>query len=400
MSGRNGGMRRRHLDPGEGCDDGGNASCDGCSASCQPEGCGNGRVECDEQCDAGPTNGTAGGGCDAQCQLVPLPGGLLLFPGGSGRLACLAEWRIKNPAGADEDGTPSRTQLCTDGDPACDQDRATDGKCVYETAACTLVTDPRVPGCTPAQIASVALNQPKPLGATDPVDIANATALRDAMGGLGITVRSGSTVVVPGAPSDVRDRCTSTVGVTVPHDPGRLGTRVLNMGARDGIGGRMRENRITLVCLPNTAVCGNGSLEVGEQCDDGNRTSCDGCAAACRTERCGDGIAECGEQCDDGPGNGTQGGQCTATCTEVVPALRIPGGGSRRTDCLLESAMRLATPALGRDDIPSKTQACVDNDPGCDFDPAPDSARCTSGCVSVARTSGSRVSPTRSPASS
>ena len=135
----------------------------------------------------------------------------------------------------------------------------------------------------------------------------------------------------------------------------------------------MRENRITLVCLPNTAVCGNGSLEVGEQCDDGNRTSCDGCAATCRTERCGDGVAECGEQCDDGPGNGTQGGQCTATCTEVVPALRIPGGGSRRTDCLLESAMRLATPALGRDDIPSKTQACVDNDPGCDFDPAPGS---------------------------
>ena len=75
------------LDPGEGCDDGGNAPCDGCSASCQPEGCGNGRVECDEQCDAGPTNGTAGGGCDAQCQLVPLPGGLLLFPGGSGRLS-------------------------------------------------------------------------------------------------------------------------------------------------------------------------------------------------------------------------------------------------------------------------------------------------------------------------
>ena len=195
------------LDSGEGCDDGGNTSCDGCSASCQPEGCGNGRVECDEQCDAGPTNGTAGGGCDAQCQLVPLPGGLLLFPGGSGRLACLAEWRIKNPAGADDDGVPSRTQLCTDGDPACDQDRATDGKCVYETAVCTLVTDPRVPGCTPAQIASVALNQPKPSGRRDPVDIANATALRDAIGGLGIGVRSGSTVVVPGAPSDVRDRC-------------------------------------------------------------------------------------------------------------------------------------------------------------------------------------------------
>jgi cysteine-rich repeat protein len=353
------------VDPGEGCDDGGNASCDGCSAGCQTEGCGNGRVECDEECDAGPANGTAGTGCDAQCRLVPLPGGLLLFPGGSGRQACLAEWRIRNPA-----GSASRTQLCTDGDPACDQDGVTDGRCVYETAVCTVVRDPRLPGCAPQQIASVALNQPKPLTATEPVDVANAAALRDAVAGLGITVKSGSTVVVPGVPSDVHDRCTTTVGVTVPHDPGRLGTKVLNMGARDGLGGRMRENRVTLACLPNTAVCGNGTLELGEQCDDGNRTACDGCAASCRTERCGDGIVECGEQCDEGSANGAAGSQCTAACTEVVPALRIPGGGSRRTDCLLESALRLAAPALGRGGVPSRTQSCVDDDPTCDFDPA------------------------------
>jgi cysteine-rich repeat protein len=358
------------VDSGEVCDDGNNASCDGCSGSCQPESCGNGRVECDEQCDAGLSNGTPASGCDAQCRLIPLPGGLLLFPGGGTRNSCMAEWRIKNPGGLVDDGFPSRTQLCTDGDPTCDQDGATDGKCVYQTAVCTLVTDPRLPGCAPGQIASVALNQPKPLGATDPVDAANGAALRDAIAGLGLTVKSGSTVVASGAPSSVRDQCSSTMGVTVPHDPGRFGTKVINMGARDGLGGRMRENRITLVCLPNTAVCGDGTVEVGEQCDDGNQATCDGCGASCRAETCGDGTVECDEQCDDGPANGTSGSTCTTACAEVVPALRIPGGGSRSTDCLLESALTLERPALKRDGTPSNKQRCVDNDPGCDFDPA------------------------------
>jgi TonB family protein len=31
-------------------------------------------------------------------------------------------------------------------------------------------------------------------------------------------------------------------------------------------------------------VCGNGSLEAGEQCDDGNTTGGDGCSATCRIE--------------------------------------------------------------------------------------------------------------------
>jgi cysteine-rich repeat protein len=121
-----------NLDPGEQCDDGNTSSCDGCSAACRQESCGNGRVECDEECDAGPLNGAPGSGCDAQCKVVALPGGLLLFPGGRTRNSCMAEWQIKNPGGAVNDGFPSVTQSCIDGDPGCDQDGATDGKCVYQ----------------------------------------------------------------------------------------------------------------------------------------------------------------------------------------------------------------------------------------------------------------------------
>jgi TonB family protein len=35
---------------------------------------------------------------------------------------------------------------------------------------------------------------------------------------------------------------------------------------------------------PAEPVCGNGSLEAGEQCDDGNTTGGDGCSASCRIE--------------------------------------------------------------------------------------------------------------------
>jgi len=58
-------------------------------------------------------------------------------------------------------------------------------------------------------------------------------------------------------------------------------------------------------------VCGNGVVEVGEQCDDGNVVPNDGCSATCTLE-CGDGVLEGSEQCDDGnlvPGDG-----CDASC--------------------------------------------------------------------------------------
>ena len=32
------------------------------------------------------------------------------------------------------------------------------------------------------------------------------------------------------------------------------------------------------------AVCGNGDIETGEQCDDGNATSGDGCSSTCQIE--------------------------------------------------------------------------------------------------------------------
>lgn len=58
------------------------------------------------------------------------------------------------------------------------------------------------------------------------------------------------------------------------------------------------------VCHQGACVssgCGNGLVETGEVCDDGNTLSGDGCSADCRShETCGNGIVDVGEQCDCG----------------------------------------------------------------------------------------------------
>ena len=61
-----------------------------------------------------------------------------------------------------------------------------------------------------------------------------------------------------------------------------------------------------------STVCGDGILEVGEACDDGNNTGGDGCRADCTVEACGDAILDPGEACDDG--NTVAGDGCDASC--------------------------------------------------------------------------------------
>ncbi|MFH2011067.1 MAG: DUF4215 domain-containing protein [bacterium] len=112
-------------------------------------------------------------------------------------------------------------------------------------------------------------------------------------------------------------------------------------------------------CNPS-AVCGNGIVEAGEACDDGNTVAGDGCAPNCTIENipnpetncsdrvdndgdglvdcedpdcannswcqayCGDGFVDPGEQCDDG--NTTSGDGCDSSCMlEVSPELCSDG---------------------------------------------------------------------------
>ncbi|MBA2543955.1 MAG: DUF4215 domain-containing protein [Deltaproteobacteria bacterium] len=73
----------------------------------------------------------------------------------------------------------------------------------------------------------------------------------------------------------------------------------------------------TLGCLG----CGDGTVDVGEECDDRNALPNDGCSPACLTEVCGDGDVNPGEACDDGNLDDTDGcltGCIAASCGDGV----------------------------------------------------------------------------------
>lgn len=92
----------------------------------------------------------------------------------------------------------------------------------------------------------------------------------------------------------------------------------------------------------NVPLCGNGKLEEGEQCDDGNTDALDGCSANCEIEvsdtcdngecepevkhRCGDGQKTGDEACDDG--NAHAGDGCSADCKAVEDGFECPKPGS------------------------------------------------------------------------
>ena len=90
-------------------------------------------------------------------------------------------------------------------------------------------------------------------------------------------------------------------------------------------------------CHPHSGTCGDGTVGAGEECDDGNTASGDGCSLICKDEgldpishihshaancqyitktifsgTCGDGIVGSGEACDDG--NTASGDGCSPTC--------------------------------------------------------------------------------------
>lgn len=68
------------------------------------------------------------------------------------------------------------------------------------------------------------------------------------------------------------------------------------------------------VCVPVVAACGDGKVDDGEACDDGNDVETDDCLKGCVAAACGDGLVQEGvEGCDDGNKDGGDG--CSPECT-------------------------------------------------------------------------------------
>ena len=81
----------------------------------------------------------------------------------------------------------------------------------------------------------------------------------------------------------------------------------------------------------DTDLCGDGVLDDGEGCDDGNDENTDDCLNTCIPARCGDGLINAGvEACDDG--NDVDTDACTNACTLARCGDGITGPGEECDD--------------------------------------------------------------------
>lgn len=96
-----------------------------------------------------------------------------------------------------------------------------------------------------------------------------------------------------------------------------------------------------------TGLCGNGRVDVGEACDDGNLDSGDGCRADCgKIELCGDGEADAGEACDDGNQNTADG--CDGCMRTAWTATTAVGGALSASTTALANPDGVAADGQGR----------------------------------------------------
>ena len=90
--------------------------------------------------------------------------------------------------------------------------------------------------------------------------------------------------------------------------------------------------------------CGNGIVESAEQCDDGNVDDADGCDTECQfemgfscpvagqaCEQCGNGVLEANERCDEG--SVSDGVGCADDCHDIDPHFACPAAGTACVQC-------------------------------------------------------------------
>ena len=112
---------------------------------------------------------------------------------------------------------------------------------------------------------------------------------------------------------------TQTSMTTAPQTSGESSGEAVTDGSGGGTGGSTGE-ATTAVTSGSTGgssggagVCGDGVVDDGEECDDGNDVDTDDCLSTCVAAKCGDGaVFEGTEECDDG--NMVDTDACLNTC--------------------------------------------------------------------------------------
>ena len=167
-----------------------------------------------------------------------------------------------------------------------------------------------------------------------------------------------------------------------------------NTASGDGCLGDCSATEPNYVC-PNpgqpcvlTMVCGDKKITGTETCDDGNAKSTDGCsnvcqvepgwacpivAAACRAAKCGDGIIAGTEGCDDG--NAASGDGCSSTC-RVELGWVCPAAGQACTKTVCGNSVKEGTEECDDGNL-IPYDGCS---PTCTIEPKCSNGTCTAVC--------------------
>ncbi len=112
--------------------------------------------------------------------------------------------------------------------------------------------------------------------------------------------------------------------------------------------------------MSTSGVCGDGTVNAGEQCDDGNDVGDDGCRNDCTgpvNAVCGNGVTEGDETCDDG--NNVDGDCCSSSCTTDAPGTACSALCSQAGQCDASRVCQPISDVIDCDDNPCTTDQCL-----------------------------------------
>jgi cysteine-rich repeat protein len=179
------------------------------------------------------------------------------------------------------------------------------------------------------------------------------------------TTGSGSTTEVSATTGETSTTSTTTTTTGSTTDDATTGDATTGDATTTATGGE--------------AVCGDGVVEGGEACDDGNQDETDACLSSCVAASCGDAIVQVGvEDCDDGNQDETD--VCLNTCVAascgdaiVGPGEACDDGNQSNDDACTDAC---AVPTCG-DGKPAPGEECDDGN-------ADDTDACLSTCLTAA----------------
>jgi cysteine-rich repeat protein len=358
------------VDAGEECDDGNGGEGDGCDSNCTVSRCGNGVRAPTEWCDDG--NSIDGDGCDSNCTSTACGNGIVtageecddagVGMGSGCTIACtICGNGVITPPEECDDGNLACGDGCT---AECQPNLAVvagplanpaNSSRYYLLAPASWLAAEGQAGCLGGRLATVN-------------DAAENAWLYDTFSTYGGSARClwiGLTTPAPNGAWRWVDGTPPTFTHWSATDPQREGRYAWIIPPSEPQASFWRsDDAAGTQCglgAPNGVVeisdCGNGRIDPGEACDDGNQVDDDACRVNCSLPHCGDGIVDPGEACDDG--NVSPADSCTTACTHcgngvVAPPEECDDGDFDPSDGCTNACTRcgngVVTPPEGCDD--------------------------------------------------